>query len=235
MRLFAAAGRRGTTALAGPVVPLLDEVADALPDEGRVLDAAAEAGRRLAGEGVPLAEALERLRTTWEPLVGGGLQVGAAEALAIAWSEAALAYVHRLGCEDPLTGLAGPAHLRTRLTELARPAGASLPRDHALVVVEPRDPAYAAPGADPLAGGLAQAGLGSHVRDVFAVETVAALGPRRLAVLAARDDLLARRVALLRRMLATLAPAGAPPRVWVEPLPEGDLALGALVEELVRA
>lgn len=235
MRLFAAAGRRGTATPPGPAVPLLDEVADALPDGGRALAAAAEAGRRLAVEGVSLAEGLDRLRASWGPVVGDGPQVAdAVAALAVAWSETALAYVHRLGCEDPLTGLASPAHLRTRLAEVARADGTvALAHEHALVVVEPRDPG---PGPDdPLAPGLALARLGAHVRDVFAVETVAALGTRRLAVLATRDDLLDRRVALLRRMLATLAPAGAPPRVWVEPLPERDAAAGALVEELVRS
>ena len=46
----------------------------------------------------------------------------AAEALSVAWSEATLEYLHDLSCEDPLTGLASLAHVRTRLDEIYREA-----------------------------------------------------------------------------------------------------------------
>ena len=46
----------------------------------------------------------------------------AAEALSVAWSDATLEYLHDLSCEDPLTGLASLAHVRTRLDEIYREA-----------------------------------------------------------------------------------------------------------------
>ena len=40
----------------------------------------------------------------------------------MAWSDATLEYLHDLSCEDPLTGLASLAHVRTRLDEIYREA-----------------------------------------------------------------------------------------------------------------
>ena len=57
----------------------------------------------------------------------------------MAWSEATLEYLHELSCEDPLTGLASLAHVRTRLAEIYREAeltDVGVARSHALVVVE---------------------------------------------------------------------------------------------------
>src|SRR3546814_12395233 len=56
-------------------------------------------------------------------------------ALSMAWSESTLAYLHQLSCEDPLTGLASLAHIRSRLSELYRGARAA-DETHALVVLD---------------------------------------------------------------------------------------------------
>ena len=77
---------------------------------------------------------------------------------------------------------------------------------------------------------LEVARLGDTVRTVFAgSETVAGIGLTRVAVLVDRDDVLARRVALLRTLLERTTA-----RVWIEGLPGGDLAAGALLDELAR-
>ena len=59
----------------------------------------------------------------------------------MAWSEATLGYLHQLSCEDPLTGLASLAHVRSRLSELYRcraTGTAPCPHTHALVVLDLR-------------------------------------------------------------------------------------------------
>ena len=57
----------------------------------------------------------------------------------MAWSDATLEYLHDLSCEDPLTGLASLAHVRTRLDEIYREAeltDVGVAGSHALVIVE---------------------------------------------------------------------------------------------------
>ena len=74
----------------------------------------------MARDGAALGEALSGLRTTYELVLGEPPSFEATEALSVAWSEATLEYLHDLSCEDPLTGLASLAHVRTRLDEIYR-------------------------------------------------------------------------------------------------------------------
>jgi hypothetical protein len=80
---------------------------------------------------------------------------------------------------------------------------------------------------------MEDAQLGAVVRGVFpGGETIGQVAPGRLVVLAERDERLARRVDLLRRMLEV--GVATRPRVWIEGLPDGDAAAGWLLDELPR-
>ncbi|MFA6575702.1 MAG: hypothetical protein WCS84_09805 [Nocardioides sp.] len=184
-----------------------------------------EAGRRLAGDGVSLEDALEALYLTSVLVRGHQPDYAELVALSVAWSDATLGYLHRLTCSDPMTGLSTTAHLHGRLAELYR--SHDVRRSHALVVVE-------APGpdnfVDPVTHRLDLARLGDTVRTVFAgSEIIAGIGIYRIVVLVDRDDVLARRVALLRTLLERTTA-----RVWIEGLPGGELAAGGLLDELAR-
>ncbi|WP_238998577.1 hypothetical protein [Nocardioides limicola] len=175
-----------------------------------------------------LHEALATLREATQLVTGADPEFGVTHALSVAWSEVTLALVHQMSCEDPVTGLSSTAHLRSRLSELYRgglrePAGA---RGHAIVVIED----LAAPADDPISHALHAARVGHLARTVFAgPETVARGGNSRVLVLTERDEMLGRRVALLRRMLGDRNV-----RVWIEGLPSTDVGAGLLVEELAR-
>ena len=87
-----------------------------------VIGACTVVGRDVARDGAALGEALSGLRATYHLVLGTPPAFEATEALSVAWSEATLQYLHDLSCEDPLTGLASLAHVRTRLDEIYREA-----------------------------------------------------------------------------------------------------------------
>ena len=151
MAIFTSFGRRRSVAVGEfPEQELPEEVREALPPRfeavGEALVAAADTrpacavvGRDVARDGAALGEALDGLRTTFDLVMGVEPDFASVEALSVAWSEATLEFLHDLSCEDPLTGMASFAHLRTRLDELYREAdqtGESISTTHALVVVE---------------------------------------------------------------------------------------------------
>lgn len=232
---------------------LLDAVRERIPDRfeplGEVLasgsgssDTCAVLGRELASDGASLAEAFEALRTTCLEVRGSEPTYDEVLALGCAWSDATLGYLHQLSCEDPMTGLASLAHLRSRLSEVYRGGiseGEIVGRSYALVVAEvavtgPTGQGRPPERADMLSRALLVTKLGASTRSVFAGhETIGRLGSTRIAVLARRDSRLGKRVALLRRMLLTLA-AGRAARVWIEGLPPTDEAAAALLDELAR-
>src|SRR4051794_21259853 len=116
-----------------------EAVAEALMSHGNAAAACSEVGRDVARDGAALAEALSDLRSTYRLVCGTPPAFEAAEALSVAWSEATLQYLHDLSCEDPLTGLASLAHVRSRLDEIYREADLTdvpVARSHALVVAE---------------------------------------------------------------------------------------------------
>ena len=237
---------RGALPESLPALPAgFDAVGEARASGTGSVDECATTGGELGREGVSLGEALEALQdTTWAVL---GSPPGFAEtrALAVGWSEATLGYLHRLTCEDPVTGLASLAHLQARLTELYRGQLRGRPavrESHALVVVEaagdategtePAGGTGSAP-SDAFVGDLRAARLAEAARTVFSGdETVGRLRDQRLVVLARRDDRLPQRVALLRSLLE-----GTEPRVrtWIEGLPPEGGPAAALLGELVRA
>lgn len=206
----------------------------ALDPAGSIVDACAVVGRDLAQDGVSLAETLDGLRTTFRLVCGGDPGYAALQAISVAWAEAVLGYLHQLSCEDPLTGLASLAHVRSRVSELYR----GQLRDHlvvrerhALVVVAvPVQGSARGSGSALLVESLEAGRVGAIARTVFSgAETIGHLAPGRVVALVARDALLARRTTLLRRLL------DGPVRVWIEGLPDSDAAAAQLLDELTRS
>lgn len=234
-------GRELTEAERRELPPGFEAVGEALVS-GAVPDAAcAVVGRSLARDGASLGEALSGLRTTYTVLGGADPDFAATEALSVAWSEATLEFLHDLSCEDPLTGLASLAHLRTRLEEVYREAareGLAVREGYALVVVDVTDTRTHEPVrrddlAAPFSRALTLATVADAARTVFSGgETVGRVGPGRAVVLARRTPELAESVAILRATCADLALVGV--RAWVEGLPQDpDLAV-RLLSDLAR-
>lgn len=194
-------------------------------------------GRSLALDGASLEEVLEDLRATSRAVTGRDPAYAEVRAISVAWSEATLAYLHQLSCEDPLTGMASLGHVRSRLTELYRRqcrSGHGLQDTHALVVADlPHDrPGQMVDEGDTLSRTMRMVRLGEAARTVFAGdETIARLGTNRIVVLVERDASLGRRVAIMRKML-TMTPY--PTRVWIEGLPDSDAGVALLLDELAR-
>ncbi len=254
--MFAAGGRRVTAS--GPEVGgseslslrsglphRFEAVGEALTSGSDVLDVVSVAGQDLARDGASVEETLEALRATWQQVVGTDPSYEVVTALVTAWSETTLGYLHQLSCEDPLTGLASQAHLRSRLSELYRlddtadPPGSER-EAHALVVCAMPfgDDPSEEPG-DHFTRAMRLARAGELARTAFARdETIARLGTHRVVVLTRRDDRLPRRVRVLRTLLDGVASDGAaedrPARVWIEGLPTSDRGAGMLLDELAR-
>lgn len=230
------AGVELSVGLEAAVPPGFTAVGEALASGSGSGDACAVAGRELARAGVSLDEALGRLEGTFRVVAGTDPDFAAARALASGWSESTLGYLHRLGCADPVTGLASLAHLQSRLPELYRGQlrGRPCPREsHALVVVDlagdPRGPHVV--GGDVLASDLRVARVAETAGTVFAGgEPICRLGRDRLVVLADRDDRIGRRLAVLLQLLGDQPGV----RAWIEGLPETDTSAAALLADLAR-
>src|SRR5262249_43172878 len=114
-------------------------VFDALRAGRDVGVAVVEAGRDLAGDGVPLDEVVADLESAYAAAGVGEPDYRVVRDLCLAWTEVSLRYLHGLSCDDPLTGLASLAHLRSRLGEIYREAevrGTRVADERARVVVE---------------------------------------------------------------------------------------------------
>ncbi len=230
--MFTTRTRRGATADPGARGDLSSKLRAALPPRfeavGEALASGSDSvvvcevlGGDLARDGVSLAEAIDGLAATSRLVLGTEPAHVHTRALAVAWSEAMLGYLNDVSCDDPLTGLASLAHLRSRISEVYRGTG---PAGHALVVIAtPPQP------DDALTRAMHAARLGDTARTVFpGPETIGHVAPGRLVVLAGRDDRIGRRVGLLREMYSRHA------RVWIEGLPDSDEAAGRLLDELTR-
>ena len=139
--------------------PRFEAVGEAQASGADATEACRHLGGVLAGDGVSLDEALEGLMITSTLVRGRDPEYDELVALSTAWSEATLGYLHRLSCDDPLTGLATQPHVRSRLSELyrARERSPERPLDtHALVVVEIR------PGDEGLEQRMTLAQVGPH-------------------------------------------------------------------------
>ena len=248
MKIFAVGGRRFTAAgpgMSGPGSPgvrsglphRFEAFGEALISGSDVLDVCSVAGQEPARDGASMQESLEALRTTCQLVTGTDPSFEVLAALITAWSETTLGYLHQLSCEDPLTGLASQAHLRSRISEVYRrqdtdPAVAG----HALVLCAMPfgDDPSEEPG-DHFTRAMRLARAGELARTAFARdETIARLGTHRVAILARRDDRLGRRVRVLRTLLDGVEPDGPQARVWIEGLPASDRIAGMLLDELAR-
>ena len=200
--------------------------------------ACAEVGRELARDGATLGEALDGLQVTWSQLTGTEPGFGAVRAMAEAWGEESLAYVHQLSCEDPLTGLASLAHLQARVSEAYRAAdqGERSPSNsHALVLVDLPWLALPSTWQDPFEATLRLVRLAETARTVFpGDEPIAKASPSRLVVLAWRGNLLARRVGLLRELVEEPGRDQGRARVWIEGLPPTADAAAIQLDEIAR-
>ncbi|WP_163508785.1 hypothetical protein [Fodinicola acaciae] len=202
---------------------------------GQFLPACARLGRARAASGVWLDETLEDvaalLAVTREVVpVSPGTVI---RAVAEAWADEGAAQFRTISVEDPTTGLATLAYLRTRLAEVYREADRSGERasaSHALVVVNTG--VRQQPQRGRLLRGMA---LGECLRSVFSGgETLAAAGTERALGLVARTSLLPTMVQMVQRELSRLDVPGATPRAWIERLPEALPAAIDLVADLSR-
>ncbi|MEX0429490.1 hypothetical protein AB3X52_17875 [Nocardioides sp. DS6] len=190
-----------------------------------VIEACWVVGRDLAEVGVSLGECLEGLRATTLLVAGRDPTFEESHALSMAWSEATLGFLHQLSCADPATGLATLAHLRERISELYRGARAC---SFTLVVADAH--LAEAEGVDALERTRRMALLGETARSVFdGIATIGQVGANRLVLVVPRDESLATRVSLLKRMLEDRAD-----RVWIEGLPHTDESAAWLLDELAR-
>lgn len=174
-------------------------------------------GASAADQGAPLQEVLDLVERAY----GGSPQHVVVRAASLAWAERVTEHLHGVTCEDELTSLATPAHLRSRLSELHREAdmaGTRVADTHVLVGVK----LGAGQGASSLERALHALEVSEVLREVFpGEETIARIDERCFVVLVRRDRADAMTLALVR-LLVQRTSAGVPsPRLWVEELP-GD-------------
>lgn len=230
-----------TTEPPGPRFPPgFEAVGEALEAEACPIAASETVGREMASDGASVDEALSGLQATWQLVTGTDPSFSAVTALATGWGDVTLSFLHQLSCDDPLTGLASLAHLRTVLSGVFRSQTrvARSPRDtHALVVIDLRLENRTPVGTgDPIGSALRAATVAESARTVFGgAEVIARLTRHRVAVLATRDPRLGVRVRLLRHLLESMELDGYRPWIWIEGLPASDPAAGQLLDELARA
>lgn len=199
-------------------VPEVDALASAIATGRDVVGPCGRLGHARAEAGVGAREALNDLYALYRQLPGGGPPLVAVRALVEGWTESTVAALTAATCEDPLTGLASAAYLRTRLTEVYREAerdGVPATDQQVFLVVDTGERGTDAAWESM----LFHLALGDCLRSAFSGgETLASVGPRAVLGLVARDQHLARRVETLRaRLQRTRELDGV--RVWLERLP----------------
>ena len=215
-----------------------EAVAEALASGSDAAGACSVVGRDVARDGAALAEALSGLRRTYQLVLGTTPTFEATEALSVAWSDATLEYLHDLSCEDPLTGLASLAHVRSRLGEIYREAeltDVQVSRSHALVIVElVFRSAFGEPGHH-FTRAMRLVQVTEALRAVFSGgQTLGRLGLDRAVAIVPRTADLGVSVALLREFIADLDLGNADVRVWIEGLPTSPDSATLLLDDLAR-
>jgi hypothetical protein len=236
------------------VVPRgFEPVTDALLTGGDLEAAAAETGRELAADGVPLDEVFADLETMYAAIGRDKPDFEVAREICLSWTEVSLRYLHGLSCDDPLTGLASLPHLRSRLDEVYREAerrGARVSTERALVVVESGRATDRVDGgfvggrsvehsvAQRFGSALRMAEVADGLRVVFSGgETLARAGVHRAVALVRRHSDLAAQVESLRQLLKSRSATnrdGGEQRVWIEGLPSSHESASMLLDELAR-
>lgn len=237
MVLFDVLQKKGSSRPSTPSVPPgFEPMADALRYQGAVIAAAQEIGRQAAGDGASLDDVLTDVALTYQSVSGAGEPAfEVARAVSTAWADASLRFLHAVSCEDPLTGLASLAHLRSKILETYREqakSGATTP-SHAFVVVE-IDPGWEpASHFDKM---LRLVDIAECMRRVYTGdESIGRLTASRAVAVVRRDDRLGPSVAALRELLRDWhAEVGVATRVWIEGLPNGQQAADVVLDELAR-
>jgi GGDEF domain-containing protein len=215
-----------------------EAVGEALVSAADTRPACAVVGRDVARDGAALSEALDGLRTTFEAVLGIEPDFASVEALSVAWSEATLEFLHDLSCEDPLTGMASFAHLRTRVDEIYRESeqtGEPVPTTHALVVVEMAETDSRRRAEHQFTRALHLVQVAGMMRAVFSGgETIARLSVDRAVAVVPRLPQLGTSVAMLRDLLGDLDLGTTDVRVWIEGLPFGPEPATRALDELAR-
>jgi hypothetical protein len=213
----------------------VDAVCDALTTTGDVFAAAERLGRARAAAGVGLGEALadvDHLAALVPALYADMLR----RAVSLGWADRVAAPAGEIS--DPLTGLVSREYLELRLTEVYQACAAErteVTEEYALAVVR-----VELGERSMWQRVLPMILVGESLRVVFdAGETLARLGEPVAVALVRRSDLLARRVQLLGRLIASRTAADPDsrimePRLWIEPLPPTYSAARKLLAELSR-
>jgi hypothetical protein len=229
----------------------IDVVCHAVLDGAELAPALRQLGRARAEAGSGLGETLCDLAALHAVVNGPGRADGIVSpdpdatparlirVTALAWADVVLDQLAHTEVSDGLTGLSSPAYLRARLREVYREAAAQdvpVSDKYVLVLLSPN--VSHTSGWSRLA---AMVLLADSLRAVYnGGQTLAAIGPGTLAVLAERDGRCAARLAELRWSAAArlsvdpqLAAIGPPP-VWLEQLPATHDAACRLLVELAR-
>jgi GGDEF domain-containing protein len=213
-------------------------VGEALASDADVIAACTVVGRDVARDGAALGEALSGLRATYHLVRRSPPTFEATEALSVAWSDATLEYLHALSCEDPLTGLASLAHVRSRLDEIFREAeltDVAVSGSHALVVVDLRFRDRTDVPGHQFTRALRLVQVTEAMRAVYSGgQTLGRLGLERAVAVVARTVDLGMSVALLREFLDDLDLGSTDVRVWIEGLPASADSATRLLDELAR-
>jgi hypothetical protein len=229
----------------------IDVVCHAVLDGTELAPALGRLGRARAEAGAGLGETLCDLAALHAVVSGLGGRDGIVSpdpdatparlirVTALAWADVVLDQLAHTEVSDSLTGLSSPAYLRARLREVYREAAAEgVPVSDKYVLVLLSPDVSRTSGWSRLA---AMVLLADSLRAVYnGGQTLAAIGPGTLAVLAERDGRCAERLAELRWSAAArlsvdpqLAAIGPPP-VWLEQLPPTHEAACRLLVELAR-
>lgn len=237
MVLFDLRPKKTSSRFSAPTVPAgFEPLADALRYNGAAIAAAQEIGRQAAGDGSCLDDVLTDVALTYQAVPGVGEPAfEVVRAISTAWADASLRFLHAVSCEDPLTGLASLAHLRSKIMETYREqarSGEPAPT-HALVVVEIDASWSPASHFDKL---LRLVDVAECLRRVYTGdEAIGRLTASRAAAVVRRDDRLGPSLAALRGLLQDWqAEGGAATRVWIEGLPAQPDSADLLLDELAR-
>jgi hypothetical protein len=208
--------------------PAVEAVAEAAQTGHGMGLACARLGSARGRAGVGIGETLDDLGALFSVLGWIDPPQGLVRCLAEGWVDAGLIDITAASCEDPLTGMATPAYLRTRLTEMYREAahgGRPVDETHCLVMVEL---VAEAPAWRRLARAVV---VGHDLRSVFAGgETLTLIGIGRAAALVPVRPDLEFRTAGLRRALNGERDA----LIWTERLPPRYEEAMALLDALAH-
>lgn len=236
MVLFDLMQKKGSDRSTTKVPAGFEPLADALRYSGAVIAAAQEIGRQASGDGATLDDVLTDVSLTYRSVCGAGEPAfEVVRAVSTSWADASLRYLHAVSCEDPLTGLASMAHLRSKILEGYRGQArrGEQTATHALVVVEV-DASWAP--ASHFDRVLRLVDVAQCMRRVYTGdESIGRLSASRAAAVVRRDERLGSSVTALRGLLQDWQDeGGVATRVWIEGLPSASASADVVLDELAR-